>query len=202
MNDELNIEEGAGLELAESEGSAISHLLEEEERSQAEEQQALEDAEKQKKEDEAKREAEANEPSDEQKERARYLAQMGAHGYANLLGRFACPSVANVESLVDTEAGEAALYPLALQNSGDMPPWVMKLLELKEEYQPWIQAGMWAGSSYLAVRKAELLIRQAEELGVDMELIYSDELDISVLQSAVIKKKAEVERAGTDQSQH
>ncbi|WP_250655047.1 hypothetical protein [Alkalimarinus coralli] len=100
-----------------------------------------------------------NEPSVDELERARAFAEKLNGGFLWGVDRFVCPS-ANIDELIDREAGTEALTPLALEMGGTMPPW---LAEALKKYDPYIKAGTYMGVTIWTAQQIEKQIQAANE---------------------------------------
>ena len=100
----------------------------------------------------AQAQAEAARPDDAELQKARLLAEKMNAGFLFGVNKLVCPSVDDLEQLIDREAGNDALLPLAMELGGEVPPW---LVALQEKYGPWIGAGMYMGTTIYTLKKAE-----------------------------------------------
>lgn len=110
----------------------------------------------------AKREAaeeKAKQLTQAQIEKAKVLAARMNGVFLFAVDKAVCPSVP-VSDIVDRAKGDAALLPLAMSWGGEMPDWLERFLE---QYQPYIAAGVYMGTTIYTARRVEIAIRQQAE---------------------------------------
>lgn len=100
-----------------------------------------------------------NEPGIDELEKARLFAEKLNSGFLWGVDRFVCPS-ANINELIDRDAGTEALTPLALEMGGTMPAW---LAEALKKYDPYIKAGTYMGVTIWTANQIEKQMQAENE---------------------------------------
>lgn len=139
--------------------SDAAEIIEEEKNEQTEEF-SLSDLKEEEERLEAEQEALENQPDQSEIERARAFAEKLNTGFLFGVNRLVCPSVVDIDEVVDREAGNEALLPLAMELGGDVPPWV---LAFQEKYGPWIKAGVYMGTTIYTLKKVEMMLQEEAE---------------------------------------
>lgn len=104
--------------------------------------------------------AEAEKLTPDQEAAARKFAEKMNTGFLWVVQKTQCPHV-DIEQLVDREAGNEALLPLAEAWGGETPPWLAALME---KYDPYIKAGWYMGMTIYTAKQAEAyVVEQAKK---------------------------------------
>ena len=109
---------------------------------------------------------EAEQPSKSEQQRAEEFAAKLNAGFLFGVNKVVCPSVERIDDIVDREAGNEALTPLALEMGGTIPPW---LAEFMKKYDPYIKAGVYMGMTVYAASQIEKAIQAEKEAQSDGE---------------------------------
>lgn len=99
-------------------------------------------------------------PDQSELERARAFAEKLNAVFLFGVSKAVCPSVENIDDIVNREEGNEALTPLALEMGGTVPPWLSEFLA---KYDPYIKAGIYAGMTVFTAAKIEKHLQEEAE---------------------------------------
>ncbi|NIB44720.1 hypothetical protein HBA55_34390 [Pseudomaricurvus alkylphenolicus] len=135
-------------EITIDEPHGLDDLIQQEDAAEIQEQRDQEEA-----------QAKAAQPSEMELERAKRLAEQMNGAFLFGVDKMICPSVDFLQ-VVDPEVGNEKLLPLALAMGGEVPAWIRALLD---QYQPYIAAGLYMGTTIFTARKLEMVAREQAE---------------------------------------
>ena len=104
--------------------------------------------------------AEEEKPDDDELEKARAFAEKINMVFLFGVNKAVCPSVETIDDVIDREAGNEALLPLALSMGGTTPEW---MIEFMAKYDPYIKAGVYMGMTVYTASKIEKALKEQAE---------------------------------------